>query len=858
MIRAAVAVFIILSMVMFGVFAFYHVKYEHIIDRRIRGPIFNTSAKIFGRPEVVRAGDHIGIEEIASRLRASGYRENEDGASGVGWFRATPISLEVHPGEQSYHNPDGARIHFLGRSVERIEAIGSNAGQTLDGYELEPKLLTQLFEGEQRTKRQLVKFDDLPKNLVDAVIAIEDRRFFQHSGVNYLRLVKAALIDLRAGGGKQGGSTITMQLSRGFFLSPEKRIKRKLIEIMIALELEQKLTKKQIFELYANQVDLGQRGSFAISGFGEASRAYFGKDVKNLTLPEAATLAGVIQRPSYLAPYRHPERALERRNVVLEAMVETGTITRQQADKAKAASLDLAPMNVESSDAPYFVDLVKDTAQNSLGEDDLNEKGYRIYTTLDPELQHAAADAVSTGMKLVDEQVKKQRTRRVKIGTGNSAHYETHEVQGPVPQVALVALDPHTGEVLALVGGRNYGFSQLNHAVSKRPTGSIFKPFVYAAAVNTALTGSADKAFTPATLIDDSPTTFSYGDQIYEPRNYKNEYHGEVTARFALAESLNNATVKLAEMVGYDKVAGLARAAGIASVKATPAMALGAYDATPLEMAGAYTVFGNSGTRISPQMIKSVRAPNGDVVQDYGSESKAVLDPRVAYVMTSMMASVINNGTAYTVRARGFTAPAAGKTGTSHDAWFAGYTTNLLCIVWVGYDDYSDLRLAGSATAAPIWAEFMKSAVKLTQYKDFGQFQPPAGVIDVRLDKATNLLATNSCPNGYNIAFIAGTEPTTTCDQADGRNFLQRIFGIGQPSPPPPATNGPAKVIIPGQRAQTTSPPPAVQSPPPAAQPEKKKGFFGKVLGVFKGDDGKNSAENDSQQNSKPTPRGNN
>ncbi len=225
--------------------------------------------------------------------------------------------------------------------------------------------------------------------------------------------------------------------------------------------------------------------------------------------------------------------------------------------------------------------------------------------------------------------------------------------------------------------------------------------------------------------------------------------------------------------------------------------------------------------------------------------------------MTSMMESVINNGTGYTVRARGFTAPAAGKTGTSHDAWFAGYTTNLLCIVWVGYDDYSDLRLSGSATAAPIWAEFMKSAVKLPQYQNAGQFQPPPGVIDVQLDKATNLLATNSCPNSYNVAFIAGTEPTMTCDQADGRNFLQRIFGIGQPSPAP-AANGPAKIILPSQRAQTTSPPSAVRSTPPSAQPEKKKGFFGKVLGIFKGDDGKNSAENDSQQNSKPTSRGNN
>jgi penicillin-binding protein 1B len=858
-VRTAVAAFIILSVVIFGVFAFYYVKYERIVDRRMSGTIFNASARIYGRAEVVRAGDHINIEEVANRLRGAGYREQEDGSSGMGWFRITPASLEIHPGEQSYHNPDGAFIHFHGPSVDRIQGMGNSAGQSLDGYELEPKLLTQLFEGEQRTKRQLVKFADLPKSLVDAVLAIEDRRFFQHGGVNYFRLLEAALIDLRAGGHRQGGSTITMQLSRGFFLTPEKRIKRKLIEILIALELEQKLTKQQIFELYANQVDLGQRGSFTISGFGEASRAYFGKDVKNLTLPEAAMIAGLIQRPSYLSPYRHPERALERRNLVLESMVDTGAITRAQADKAKATSLNLATMNVESSDAPYFVDLVKDTVQNSLGEHDLNEQGYRIYTTLDPELQHAAAEAVSSGVKLVDEQVKKQRTKHVKVGTGSSAHIETKELPGPVPQVALVALDPHTGEVLALVGGRNYGFSQLNHAVAKRPTGSIFKPFVYAAAVNTAITGSPEKAITPATLIDDSPTTFAYGDQIYEPRNYKNEYHGQVTARYALAQSLNNATVKLAEMVGYDNVAELARAAGIASVKATPAIALGAYDATPLEMAGAYTVFANSGARISPQMIKSVRAPNGDMVQDYSTDSKPVLDPRVAYVMTSMMESVMNNGTAYTVRARGFTAPAAGKTGTSHDAWFAGYTTNLLCIVWVGYDDYSDLKLAGSATAAPIWAEFMKRAVKLPQYQNAGPFQPPPGVVDVHLDKVTNLLSTASCPNGYNVAFIAGTEPTMTCDQGDGRNFLQRIFGIGQPNPTPPTTNGPARIVPPVERTQRQpSAPPVAQPPASTGQPEKKKGFFGKVLGVFKADDDKNSAQNGSQQNSKPRAPGSN
>ena len=250
-------------------------------------------------------------------------------------------------------------------------------------------------------------------------------------------------------------------------------------------------------------------------------------------------------------------------------------------------------------------------------------------------------------MKLVDDQVTKLRTKRKRIGKNK---YETTVLPGPQAQVAMVVMDPHTGEVLALVGGRNYGVSQLNHAVAKRPTGSIFKPFVYAAAMNTALDGT-NPVFTPATLVQDAPSTFAYGDQIYEPRNYKEEYHGDVTARYALAMSLNNATVKLAEEVGYDKVADLAKAAGITSVKATPAMALGAYDATPMDMAAAYTVFANGGVRISPTLVNSVRNANGDIVLDFKPDTHPVLDPRVAYIMTDMMEGVMNFGTAYAVRA---------------------------------------------------------------------------------------------------------------------------------------------------------------------------------------------------------------
>jgi len=826
-VKLALAAVLLVVFAVAGVFGYYYIKYSRIVERRMRGPIFANAAKIYALPKLVRTGDKESVHQIASELRRAGYTEGN--GSSMGGFKLVKGGIEIRPGPTSYHNTEGAVIHVSEGYVDKILSTDDKHDE-LAAYELEPQLVTALSDNEQRAKRRLVSFNEIPKIMVDAVLAIEDRRFFQHSGVNYYRLMEAALVDLRSGRHEQGGSTLTMQIARGFFLSPQKTIKRKLAEMLIALELEHRLSKPQLFEMYANSVYMGQRGSFTIQGFGEASQSYFGKDIKNLTLPEAALLAGMIQRPNYLSPYKYPDRAVERRNLVLDSMVETGAITREEADKAKAAPLQLAPPNVEASDAPYFVDLLKDVLAPRFPERDMNEHGYRIYTTLDPQLQAAAAEAVQVGVKLIDAKVEKLRTKRTKVGTGKTAKWETTVQQGPIAQVALVAMDPHTGEVLALVGGRNYGFSQLNHAVAKRPTGSIFKPFVYAAAINTGIDGAP--VLTPASVVDDSPTTFAYGDQIYEPRNYKEEYHGPVSATYALSHSLNNATVKVAEMTGYDKVATLARAAGIKSVVATPAIALGAYDATPLDMASAYTIFANGGVRISPLLVTSVRDAQGEVIQDIAPDKQQVLDPRVSYIMTSMMETVLNSGTAAGVRARGFSAPAAGKTGTSHDGWFAGYTSNLLCIVWVGFDDYSDLRLSGADTAAPIWAEFMKKAITFPEYQDVKPFTQPSGVVDVKLDKVTNRLATPTCPDDYVAAFLAGTEPTDTCDYTAAnqqQGFFSRILGLGPKPSPPPAVSNTAQAPG-GQRVEQ----------PESADAEaakKKKGFFGKIVGVFKGED---------------------
>ncbi len=782
------AAFAVCAIVGFSVFGYYYFKYRGIVEQRLSQPIFANTAKIYAAPREVRPGQKLTLRMIVTQLREAGY--TTDGAiqaSPLGTYSESGQQITVHPGPQSYHAPDSATIHV---DNGEVDSITDAHGQPLASYELEPLLITGLIEDANRTKRRLITYDEIPPNLVHAVVAIEDRRFFDHGGVDYYRILGALRNDLTPGHKwTEGGSTLTMQLARGFFLTPERSLKRKFIEIVITFQLEHRFTKQQIFQMYANEINLGQRGSFSIDGFGEAAQAYFGKDVRQLNLAECALLAGMIQSPNRLNPFRHADRALERRNLVLDSMVETGAITKEEAEKAKAEPLHLAPSSVDASEAPYFVDLVRDQLVQKLGDRDFNREGLRIYTTLDPDLQRIATEAVDATAPQIDKLVDRKHARDRKLGKPYI-----------YPQMALVALNPHTGQVLALVGGRSYGTSQLNHATAMRPTGSTFKPFVYAAAFQTAVEGTMlpgqTKLFSPVTMISDAQSTYGEGTPYqYTPRNYHGEYYGDVTARYALMRSDNNATISLASMVGFDNVAALARDAGIKSARGTPSVAIGTYAATPLDIAGAYTVFANGGVHLDPWMLASVRTPTGDVMTDYTPSSRQVLDPRVAYLTTNMMEAVLQGngsdgcrigdrdlcGTGAGVRNMGFLAPAAGKTGTDHDAWFAGFTSNLICVVWVGNDDYTVLGLEGAEAAAPIWADFMKKAVELPQYSDTHDFTPPDGVQVEQIDKATNLLSDNACPDSYSAAFLAGTGPTDTCDHpADHRNILQKLFGLGK------------------------------------------------------------------------------
>jgi len=789
--------------------SFTYTKYARLTDEKLaQGPFPNTSL-LYAAPETVGIGDSGTPLGFAVRLRESGYGEDAR-ENAVGWYHLRPDAIEIFPGEKSLTSSEPGVLRFQSSKISSIIALSDNSPRT--EYQLEPELITSLYD-KNREKRRLVHYDDIPPVLVNAVLSIEDKRFFQHSGFDPARMIKAVWVDLRERRKDQGASTLTQQLAKMLWLDSRKTFARKFDELLITIHLERRLSKQKIFEYYANQVPLGRRGSFAIRGFGEAAQAYFGKSIRQLSLAEAATLAGIIQQPSYRNPARWPDRATARRNVVLKQMLDNGYISQKQFNEAVETPMVVSTRGIESADAPYFVDLVSEKLATEFQDRDFQDSGSRIYTTLDPQLQHDASQAVVTGMREIEKLIAQRRKQGVALEE---------------PQVALICLDPHTGEVKALIGGRNYGLSQLDHALSKRPSGSIIKPFVYAAALNTGLANRPDP-ITDSTILQDEPQTFTFAGQDYEPTDYhKGAWRGDVTMRTAFAESLNVPAVEVAEQTGYTTVADLAHQAGLEDIRATPAMALGAYNVTPLEIAEAYTIFANNGVEVAPQFISRIVDQNGRDIWSAEPQTKKILDPRTAFLTLDLMQQVLNNGTGAGVRARGFALPAAGKTGTSHDAWFAGFTTKLLCVVWVGLDDYQDIKMEGAQAALPIWTEFMKLAHKRREYRDVSDFAVPDGVVSAQIDVDSGQLATSLCPRVITGYYLLGTQPVQFCPQHPGGTT--EIAGWDtSPNPSLPAaasyqTSGADAVT--GEAAST--------GPPPKAQNEKKHGFLDKLKSIFR------------------------
>jgi penicillin-binding protein 1B len=739
--RAAAALSAVSVIALTSLFAYFYWHYSQVVDARLAGGYLSSRAGIYAAPRVVRAGQRLTPELLAASLRRAGYVEA--GAEGRVWsgrFRLEAGAVRIESsaggdgGSQSPRNPREVLIIF-DRSGRVAEVRGD--GGAVNSYTLEPEPLSD--ETELRSDgRETLTFAELPPVLVAAVLSTEDRRFFEHGGVDLWGVLRAAASWGERGGeeARQGGSTVTQQLVKNTYLTPERTLRRKFHEAVLASVIERRLSKEEILALYCNEVYMGQRGGVAVRGVRQAARAFFGKEPKDLSLSEAATLAGMIQAPARYAPDRHPQGARARRDTVLAAMLRDGAVSAEEARAAAAEPVRVAPFERRDAVAPYFVDYVNRFVESRDAASGEGAVPVRVHTTLDLDLQRAAEEAVAAQLD--------------KLGKASEGRRR--------PQAALVALNPHDGRVLAMVGGASYSESQLNRATdARRQPGSVFKPVVYAAALEAGLS--------PLSVSLDAPRQFSYDrGSVYRPANYGGGYSNrEVTLREALVRSSNVVAVDAGLRAGLTRVASLAERMGLPRPESYPSLALGTAEATPLEVATAYTAFAAGGRLAGPTPLASVDGGTSVGARAYVASSEQVIKPSTSYMMTDMLGAVIERGTARAAHGRFGEVAVAGKTGTSRDGWFAGYTPNLVCVVWVGFDDGSELGLTGGDSALPIWTEFVRRAVDLRPELGGREFARPESIAVVEIDPETGARAHPDCPRRERVALTPAYAPAYDC-----------------------------------------------------------------------------------------------
>jgi len=755
-VRIATLVLFAFAAITVGGAGYYYFSFTRLIDQSLHGERDKVFPQVFARPLEIYRGESLTGPQLLDRLNDLGYAQRPSPTK-PGEFnitnQATTQTFSFVPYAPELKS-QVVQVVFQRRG-ERISRLLLGA-RPVEGLTLDAPLLSSIVTGE-REKRRPVALSAIHPKLVEAVLAIEDRRYYEHPGVDPIGVLGA--VASYATGRRSylaGGSTITQQLVRNVFLpkfegmtlqeARRRSMKRKAVEIFVSMILTSRASKDNILEMYLNNVPLGQRGSFAIFGVAEASKLFFGKDVSNLSLAESATIAGVIQQPSALSPFNNPQRCKDRRNVVLHAMEDLGYIDKATADRASQEPLVVVQRALEA-EAPYFVDYVDQTLDDEYpGLTTTTDKAVDVYTTLDLHLQRVAQDAIRKGLTNVDAMLPKKKKGKA--------------------EAALIALDPKTGEILSFVGGRSYNLSQYNRAIlSRRQPGSVFKPFVYLAAFEHAMAeGRTD--ITPATITLDEQETFEFDEQVWTPKNYEDDYNGPVTYRYALAHSLNLATIHVAQAAGYAKVAALWKKLGVGNTpKPFPSIALGVFEATPYEIATAYTIFPNGGVERPLRHLLKVMSGGNDVTKKPKAGVKEIARTDTTFLVTDMMRDVLTEGTAAAARGMGFTLDAAGKTGTTNDqidAWFVGFTPDLLAVVWVGIDDNQPLGLTGARAALPIWVEYMTRALAGRERVGFAV---PDGITFAEIDKVTGKLPTPACPMTVRSAFIEGTVPTQTCEQ---------------------------------------------------------------------------------------------
>jgi penicillin-binding protein 1B len=715
--------------------------------------------RLYSGPFLLQPNLSLVQSRLLERLQRLGYRQVKV-TQAPGDYQLTEEALTVylHPQPEGYV---GATMVTLPLDQGRVtDVLSSLEGTPLFSIFLEPELLSGV-RGESRQVREWIPLAQIPPLIIETVLTIEDRRFYSHFGIDPIAVGRAIWANFTKGGVVQGGSTITQQLAKNLFYSPQRTMGRKFKEALAALVLEVKYTKHSILESYLNEIYLGQAGFVSIYGMSEAAHRYFGKTLQQLTVDEVAMVAGLIKGPNSYAPTKHPELAKQRRDVVLRRLKEIGVLTEEAWNRAVKEPVRVTPPEDVLTDAPYFVDAVLREVEEA-GVVPIPE-GSRIDSTLDPMIQQAATEALEKGLAKLEK-----------------TYSHLNNSQDPM-QGAVVVLDPKNGSVLALVGGRDYRRSQFNRAIqARRQPGSLFKPFVYLAALEAAREGQAGQ-LTAASLLADEPVTFESGTGPWSPQNYDKQFHGPITVRSALEQSLNVPAVQAAKTVGTKPIVQLLHRLGVTSAIGDDlsSVALGSASVSLMEITAAYGAIANGGIAVKPTAVRSTRGRQGDMVWNTVPDRQQATSPQGAYVLTSLLEGVIQRGTASKAKVLGLQGTVAGKTGTTdgyRDAWFVGYTSDVVIGVWVGFDDERSLRLTGSQAALPIWMELARRVVP----PNVPAFVMPTGVVTRDIDPKTGQLATFQCPERVSEVFIEGTEPSVYCEVHGGGIWerLRHTFGF--------------------------------------------------------------------------------
>lgn len=729
----------------------FYSELKREIVTRFSARHWDVPSKIYAEPLFLYPGAQIEQIGLFTRLTRLDYRAVTGAVTGRGEYyyneKKGELLLALHetPFPRSQANVQRISVSLQGGRIAQM--VDADTGAVLRAVELEPEIITSVYD-QVWAERRLVKLYDVPSLLVKALLAAEDHRFFEHEGIDVWRIIGAIRANLLAGRTVQGGSTLTQQLVKNFFLSQEKTLGRKMLEVCMATIVEHHYSKLEILENYLNEIYMGQHGAKGIFGMWEASRVYFGKEPRDLTLGELTILAGIVQRPNYFMPLRHPERAVQRREYVLQRMRTLGDITEEEYQAARKEKLVRRPLPPDENGAPYFADFVRKQLEEHLPTGTLTTAGLRVLTSLDLRLQRLAQEVIRKGVGELE--AKYPRLRRQKP-----------EEQ---LQACLIAMQPQTGAVRAMVGGRDYTVSQFNRVTqAHRQPGSIFKPVVFLTALMKEREEQQGR-FLPTSRVEDEPFSWSFKGQEWTPGNYRKEYLGLVSLRRALELSLNAATARVAQDVGLDPIHATARALGFVSpLTEYPSLVLGASEVTPFEVAVAFSTLANQGVRVTPVTIKRVINADGQTLERHGIEVSQAVLPEDAYILTHMLEGVFERGTARSARQQGFSRPAAGKTGTTNDygdAWFVGYTPDLVTVVWIGFDQRQPLGLSGAQAALPIWTNFMKRA---TAGQPETEFVPPPGVVLVPIDPRTGMRASAQCPVVIEEAFLEDVVPTRPC-----------------------------------------------------------------------------------------------